>query len=508
MMRRVTGRTDRVVVVGAGFAGLAAAAHLVGRDRQVVVLERGKVPGGRAGRLMQNGHRFDTGPSVITMPDVIEDVFQAMSRSSRELLKLTELTPAYDARFADGSSLLVHRDEAQMYDAIKPFAGVRNAEGYRRLRAWLERLYRAEFDRFVAANFDSPLSLLTPQLARVAALGGFRRLDPVIAGFIDDERLRRVFTFQSLYVGQAPYDALALYAVITYMDTVAGVYFPSGGVSRLPDALAEAATDAGVKFHYDANVRTLEKIGDRVTAVITEDGRRFSCDAVVLTTEIPVSYDLMGTSPRRPVPLRAAPSAVVLHAGLNREYADVAHHTISFGAAWRKTFQQLIRDGELMSDPSLLITRPTATDPQLGPPGRDTISILAPVPNLTTAPGIDWDTMAERYADELVDLVEQRQIPGLAGAVTTRHLITPADWAEQGMVAGTPFAWSHSFSQTGPFRPGNFPSRTENVVLAGGGTVPGVGVPTALLSGRLAADRLTGPVRTAGRSRLRAGGNR
>ncbi|ADB32916.1 phytoene desaturase [Kribbella flavida DSM 17836] len=504
-MRRVTGPTDHVVVVGAGFSGLAAALQLAGRGRRVTVVERDDVPGGRAGRRQVDGHHFDTGPSVLTMPELIEETLAAVGASTTGLLRLTELDPAYDARFADGSNLLVHRDADAMAAAIEAFAGPEQAAGFRRLRRWLETLYRVEFDRFIGANFDSPLSMLSPQLAHLVALGGFRRLEPMIGRFITDERLRRVFTFQSLYVGQAPRSALALYGVITYMDTVNGVYFPAGGMSALPDALADAAEKAGVEFHYGATVDHLEGSGRRVSAVRTTDGRRFACDAVVLTTELPTTYRLLGGGPRRVVALQAAPSAVVLHAGLSQRRPELAHHTISFGDAWQSTFHQLIRTGELMKDPSLLITRPTATDPGLAPPGRDTLSILAPVPNLGTGQVRDWDRHGEAYADQLVELVEQRLAPGLGATISARALITPADWARADMVDGTPFAYAHSFRQTGPFRPGNFPRRTENVVLAGGGTVPGVGVPTALISGRLAADRVTGPVRNRNDRRTGAG---
>ncbi len=492
-MRTVNGRTDRVVVVGAGLSGLAAALHLCGRGRTVTVLERATVPGGRAGRHDIDGHHFDTGPSVLTMPGILDDTFAAAGLDRQDLVQLTELDPIYDTRFADGRSLHVHRDADAMTDAVCEFAGARDAEGYRKLRDWLQTLYRVEFNRFVASNFDSPLSMLSPQLAHLIALGGFRRLDKAIARFISDEQLRRVFTFQSLYVGESPQTALALYGLITYMDTIGGVFFPAGGVSAIPDALAQAAKTAGANIEYGATVNALERRGSRVTAVRTSDGRSYPCDAVVLTTELPVSYRLLGRTPRRPLRLRPAPSAFVVHAGLDRPLPEIAHHTLSFGAAWESTFTELIASGERMRDPSLLITRPTATDPQLGPPGRDTVSILAPVPNLDHATVPDWDRDRDQYADDLIDLVAERMAPGLREAVTVRHVITPADWARQDMVAGTPFSWSHSFAQTGPFRPGNFPRGTDNAVLAGGGTAPGVGVPTALLSGRLAADRITGP---------------
>jgi phytoene desaturase len=490
-MRTMPGRTDHVVVVGAGLAGLAAALHLAGRGREVTVLEREAVPGGRAGRLDRGGYRFDTGPSVLTMPEIVDEAFAAVGDSREARLELLPLDPAYRAEFADGTALDVHSDAEAMAEAVRVFAGPAEARGYRRLRQWLTELYRLEMDRFIAANYDSPLSLLTPALARLAAMGGFRRLDGAVGRFVRDERLRRVFTFQSLYAGLPPQRALAAYAVIAYMDTVAGVVFPRGGMRALPDALADAASGAGVRIRYGATVTHLDRTGGRVRAVHTADGHRHRADAVVLTTELPDSYRLLGRTPRRPVPLRAAPSAVVVHVGAGRRWPRTAHHTVLFGHAWRDTFRELVEDGRPMSDPSLLVTRPTATDPALAPDGADVLSVLAPAPNLRRGP-LDWDRMSGPYADLLVARVTERLMPGLSACVRERHVVTPADWARAGMIAGTPFALAHTFGQTGPFRPGNLPRWVENAVLAGGSTVPGVGVPMALLSGRLAADRVTG----------------
>jgi phytoene desaturase len=499
-MRTISGRgarTDHVVVVGAGLAGLAAALHLAGRGREVTLIERGSHPGGRAGRLNAGGYRFDTGPTVLTMPDLLAEPLAAVGEELSDRLDLVRLDPAYRAAFADGSALDVHTDADAMTDAVAAFAGPAEAAGYRRLRAWLTELYQREFSQFIAANFDSPLSLVTPNLARLAGLGAFRRLEPAIGRFIADERLRRVFSFQSLYAGESPTHALAIYAVIAYMDTVAGVYFPRGGMRAVPDALAAAAASAGVKLHYDATVTTLERSGDgdRVTAVRTASGLRVPCDAVVLATELTTAYQLLGRRPRRPLPLRPSPSAVVLHVGARRSWPGTAHHSILFGQAWHSTFENVITDGKLMSDPSLLVTRPTATDPGLAPDGTDSLYILAPVPNLDRGP-IDWDWTGSGYADELVATVADRLLPGLPDEVSVRRVVTPADWARQGLVAGTPFSYAHSFGQSGPFRPGNLPRGVANVALAGCGTVPGVGVPTALVSGRLAADRITGPGRS------------
>ncbi|WP_405439775.1 phytoene desaturase [Streptomyces niveus] len=501
-MKTLDGPTDHVVVVGAGLAGLSAALHLLGAGRAVTVVERGTRPGGRAGRVEHGGYRIDTGPTVLTMPDLVDEAFAAVGDTLADRLDLVPLHPAYRARFADGSALDVHTGADAMAAEVERFAGAREAYGYRRLRHWLEKLYAVQMRRFIDANFDSPLELLHPDLVRLAALGGFGRLDARIGSFISDERLRRVFSFQALYAGIPPAKALAAYAVIAYMDTVAGVYFPRGGMHALPQAMADAAADAGADFRYGHDVSRLERsaggTGDRITAVVTgrgEDQVRIPCDAVVLTPDLPVTYRLLGRLPHRPVPLRFSPSAVILHAGTDRTWPGLGHHTISFGRAWKGTFRELTHTGSLMSDPSLLITRPTATDPSLAPPGRHLHYILAPCPNTRIGPGVqEWADLGPRYRDSLLTELERRGLDGLAAAVDEQCLVTPADWAAQGHAAGTPFSAAHTFAQTGPFRPRNLVRGTTNAVLAGCGTTPGVGVPTVLISGKLAAARVTGGV--------------
>ncbi|MEV0707758.1 phytoene desaturase family protein [Nocardia aurea] len=494
-MRVVERNAEHVVVVGAGLAGLSAAMHLAGRGRAVTVVERASVPGGRMGRLDVDGYRIDTGPTVLTMPDLIDDVFSAVGERTADRLDLMPVAPAYRAHYADGRTLDVHSDRDTMLRSVAEFAGPGQADGYRRLRDWLTRLYHVEFDRFIATNFDSPLSMLTPDLARLTALGGFRGWDRRIAEFVTDPDLRRIFTFQSLYAGVAPDKALAIYAVIAYMDTMAGVYFPRGGMRALPDALAAAAEAAGVRFRYDTTVTSLVREGSSVRAVHTDHDERIDCDAVVLTTERHRAYALLGHRSRRPFPVRAAPSAVVLHVGCDRGSLDLPHHSLLFGAAWESTFREIIRDGRVMSDPSLLVTRPTASDPTLAPEGRELLYILAPAPNLERGE-IDWPNFAAEYAERILATIGQRLGTAALADPEILRVVTPADWAAQDMLAGSPFALAHTLSQTGPFRPANMIRGIDNAVLAGGSTVPGVGIPPVLISGRLAADRVTGPVHT------------
>jgi len=491
-VRKVTGSTDRVVVVGAGLGGLACALHLAAAGRQVTVIEREAVPGGRAGRLSVDGYDFDTGPTVLTMPELIAEPLAAVGEKLSDWLELTPLSPAYRAFYPDGSTLDVKTDTVQMAAEISRVCGPREADGYLRFVEFARDLWRLERNNFIDRNLDTPLDLMNVSLLKLLGMGGFRRLQSKINQYFRDPRTQRVFSFQAMYAGLAPHDALAIYAVIAYLDSVAGVFYPKGGMHAVPKAMAGAAEKHGVRFRYETTVARVETTNGRATAVITEGSERIPADVVVLNPDLPIAYrDLLPES-RRHRKLKYSPSCVVLHIGSSRSYSKTAHHNIHFGTAWKGTFDEVIRQGLLMSDPSLLVTNPSHTDPSVAPAGRQTYYVLAPTPNLDVAP-LDWSGgLGRRYADELTGVLEQRGYLGFRDGIEVERVVTPDDWAAQGMAAGTPFASSHTFTQTGPFRPGNLHPTLPNVVFTGSGTQPGVGVPMVLISGKLAATRITG----------------
>ena len=456
-MRTVAGPTDSVVVVGAGLGGLSAALHLAGAGRHVTVLERAPLPGGRAGMLRDHGYIFDTGPTVLTMPELVQQAFEAVGEDLQDWLTLHRLDPAYRARFADGSSLDVHTDVDAMSEEIAATCGPQDAAGYRRFVAYLHELFALEMPHFIDRNLDSPLQLAGRPLLRLLRAGGFRRLDTKVAQFFADPRLRRVFSFQSMYAGLAPSQALALYAVITYMDCVRGVWFPEGGMHAVPRALAGAAAAHGVSFRHHVTVTAIEIAGNRARAVITEDGDRIPADVVVVNADLPVAMrDLLppGYTPRRVRRLRYSPSAAVLHVGSSAAYPGAAHHTVDFGAEWDRTFTELVGQGRLMSDPSFLVSTPTVTDPSLAPAGRHTYYVLFPVPNLVRG-RIDWAGEGPRYKEHMLDTLEARGFAGFRDGIECAHLVTPADWAAQGLAAGAPFAAAHTVPADRPVPAGH-----------------------------------------------------
>ena len=494
MVARVKGPTDHVVIVGAGLAGLSAALRLAGAGRKVTVLERESVPGGRNGLLKKDGYSFDTGPSVLTMPSLINDAFNCVGEDMKDWLELSPLTPLYRAFYADGSQLDVHADTNEMEAEIAKHISSSEAAGYRRYVDFVTKLYKYEMNDFIDRNIDSPLNLLTPNLARLIALGGFRRLSPKVNQFMKDPRLQKVYSFQAMYAGVSPQQALAIYAVIAYMDSVNGVFFPKGGMHAVPRALAGAAEKHGVTFKYSSTVTSIERKNGRATAVITDKGERIPCDVVVLNPDLPVAWrDLLGKQPRSVKRLKYSPSCATLLIGSSKTYDHLAHHNIHFGKSWAGVFDELIKKKTLMSDPSILVTVPSKDDPALAPAGKSSYYVLFPTPNLSA--DIDWEKIGPKYRDEMIKSLEDRGYTGFGDAIEVEQLTTPLDWKNQGMEQGAPFASAHTFFQTGPFRPKNLAKGFENIVFAGSGTQPGVGVPMVLISGRLAAERIVGPVK-------------
>ena len=491
------------MVIGAGLAGLSAAMHLAGAGRRVTVLEAASGPGGSAARvpLPASGggtYHLDTGPTVLTMPDLLADCFAALGESLSDWVTLRRLDPVYRARFADGTALAVTSDVDAMTERIRVFGGLSgaaDADGYRRYVDFVTRLYRLQMRHFIDRNLDSPLDLFGSSLARLVALRGFSRLAPTVARYFRDERLQRIFSFQALYAGVSPARALAIYAVISYMDLVEGVSYPVGGMSALPTAMEAAARKAGVEFVYDTRVSTTTWSGDRVIGLQSLDGRSWAPDAVVMTLDRPAALEVLSRSRRRsptsrPTGTQYSPSCVVLAAGLKTSWPLAAHHTMHFGHAWAQVFEDL-EAGRLMRDPSFLVSLPTVTDPALAPERSSAAYVLFPAPNLDHGHPLDWARLRGPYRELMLNAVEKAGYRGFGEAIDAEVLITPADWAGRGLGAGTPFAAAHTFAQTGPFRSPN--TLGDNVAFAGASTTPGVGVPMVLVSGRLAAERLTGP---------------
>ncbi|TWS20611.1 phytoene desaturase [Tsukamurella asaccharolytica] len=476
-------------IIGAGLSGLSAALHLIGAGHEVTVIERSRGVGGRAGTVRIGGHLVDPGASVLTMPGLVFDALAAggLGRGDAEdELDLLPVTPAYAGRFPalDGRppSVLHVPDELDEPEHM----------------AWQQGMFDAAYQRFIGgdaawASYANPRDLAA--LGRLVRLGALRSMQHQVDRRVDDPRARRMLTFQALYAGIAPSAARAVYAVISHMDVGLGVWYPRAGMGWVASVMARQVQRAGGRVLLDHEVIGLDGRRGRVTGLRARTSARvhqLPFDGVIITADAPVTDRLIaplgGRAPRR---VRLSPSAVVAHLDVDPDLQDhwptQAHHTLDFGAAWEQTFAEITATrgrGTLMSDPSFLITRPSITTGEPGP-----VSVLAPCPNLESAP-LDWDALGADYVRELLRTLEARGYRGILDAEVL-HVDTPADWARQGMSAGTPFAAAHTLRQTGPLRRPQRVPGIANAVLAGSMTHPGVGVPPALISGRLAAEALS-----------------
>jgi phytoene desaturase len=433
----------RTVVVGAGLAGLSAAIHLAAAGRDVVVVEAEAVPGGRCGTATVGAYRFDTGPSVLTMPEVVRATVGAAGEELEDWLELAPLDPIYRLTFHDGSRLDVVCGAERMAAEVERLAGPEEAARYLAFRGHLGRMAAAEWGPFIDRNYDGPADLLRPlAVARLARLGGFRRLHHLVATHLSDWRLRRAHTFQALYTGLSPFDALGIYAVVAHMDTVGGAWFPRrGGMHALPQALAGVAEKAGASFRYSTRVERVEAGGGGVTGVVLAGGERLAATDVVVTSDLPAAY----------------------------AHLLPPHH-------------------DVQPDPSLLVTHPSPRDPDAAPPGHSTLFVLEPTAN--TRSGLDWAEAGPRLRERLYGRLAGLGYGDLRRDSEVEVVVDPPAWEAQGLTAGTPFSLDHRFTQTAWLRPRNVSAAVPGLVFAGMGTTPGVGVPMVLVSGRLAAERV------------------
>lgn len=481
----------RVGVIGAGLGGLAAAAHLVASGHRVSVFERADGPGGRARATVEQGFRLDLGPTVVTMPELIGAAFEALGTGLEREVEISRLDPMYRAVFADGSEFRVRPGREAMTAEVREFAGPREAANFSAFADWLADLYAVEMPHLIDTQWDSLRSIPTKwrPLLRLARTSGFRRLDGVVASFLEDPRLQRVFTVSAVRAGVTPHEALGLHAVASYMDSIAGVYEVRGGAMAIAEALARRLTHRGVQFSYDSAVTRIRRNGDGAVAGIEIGGdERVDFDAVVCNADLPLAYQtLLDVRPPRAARTgRFSHSCVVWSAGVRgRVGAGVEHHNIHFGLEWDDSLAAL-RSGKRMPDPLTFVSVASRTDPTAAPSGGSTLFAAEPVPNLRGR--VDWSSESAQHASALRERVGALGYP--IDDVVVDRFVDPLVWRSVGLERGTPFSLAHTPRQTGPFRPRNADKRVPGLVFVGGGTVPGVGVPMVMLSGRLAAERV------------------
>ncbi len=483
------GRT-RTVVIGSGFGGLAAALRARALGHQVTILERLDQPGGRARVFRRDGFTFDAGPTVITAPELLDELWALFGESRADHVSLLPVEPWYRIRFHDGRHFDYGGPLEEMAAKVAAFSPADEA-GFRRLAERTRRLYEVGYLQLGAVPFHRPGTMLraVPSLLR---LGGWRSLHALVSRYLADESLRRVFTLQTLLIGGHPYRSPALYALIQHLEREGGVWFARGGTTAIITQLAALARRHGIVLRTDSTVSRVLTADGRASGVRLQDGSTVPADVVIANADAPAVYaDLLPSrlrrrwSDRRLRRLQPSMGLFVLYFGTTRRYEDTAHHTIILGRRYRELLDDVFgTTAGLPDDPSLYLHRPTATDPSLAPPGQDAFYVLAPVPNLR-AP-IEWERGRRVMRDRVVAMLSARELPGLEGCIVSESVLTPVEFARDYLSRdGTGFSVAPTLRQSAFFRFHNRCGDVPGLYLVGAGTHPGAGVPGVLTSAKV-----------------------
>ncbi|KST57344.1 phytoene dehydrogenase [Methylobacterium sp. GXS13] len=485
--RQATDRRPHAVVVGSGFGGLAAAVRLGARGYRVTVLERLEQPGGRARVHRQDGFTFDAGPTIVTAPQLFEELWQLAGRRLSDDVALVPIDPFYRIRFADGETFEYSGDPERMRAEVARFAPD-DVAGYDRFMDHSRAVCRIGFEQLGHVPFGSVGSMLkiAPDLLR---LSGHRSVHAVVARFIRDERLRTVFSFHPLLIGGNPFRASAIYCLIADLERRWGVHFAMGGTGKLVDGLVRLIRSQNGRVRLGVDVDRIRVENGTATGVELAGGETIAADLVVSNADSAVTHARLLPKPRRwsSGRLKRARSSMglfVWYFGTKRRYPDVAHHMILLGPRYRGLLADIFDKKVLAEDASLYLHRPTATDPSLAPPGCDAFYVLAPVPNL--AGGQDWGALAEPYRRRIAEMLESSVLPGLSDAIVTSKVTTPQEFQDDFQsYRGSGFGLEPVLTQSAWFRPHNRSGDVRNLYLVGAGTHPGAGLPGVLSSARI-----------------------
>ena len=470
----------KAVVIGAGLGGLAAALRLQGAGHDVVVLEQRDQPGGRAYRLQDQGFTWDTGPSLITMPWVLEETFAAGGLDLASEVELVALDPFYRIHWAgEDRHLDFVSDRARMRDAIARFS-VADAG---RFDGFLERL-RPIYEEGILGAGRRPfmrardLAAFTPRMMQLGAMLPLWRL---VASSFEHPRVREAFSFHSLFIGGDPFRVPAIYGALVYLQFLDGVWYSRGGVYSLVEAMARP-----LDVRCGERVERVEHRAGRVTGVVTAGGERYEADAVVSNADVLRTHELVGRRPARR-PLKPTMSCFMLYLGTDRPVPRLEHHTLLVGRGYRRFIADVTRRGRLPETFSTYLHAPARSDSDMAPAGGDSLAVLLPVPNLRAK--IDWAEEGDRLREGLIEDFEQTfGLSGLRASVQVEHRMDPTDFArELGAVDGNAFAVEPTLHQSAWFRPANRDRRLRGLYQVGGGTHPGAGIPGVLLGAEITA---------------------
>lgn len=484
---------SKVIVIGGGFGGMAAALRARAKGYQVTLLDRCPRLGGRAQVFEKDGFRHDAGPTVLTAPFLFEELFNLFGRKMSDAIELVPMDPWYRFEFADGEHFDYGGSLEQTLAEIERISPP-DVAGYQQLLKDSRGLYDIGFTQLSDAPFHS-VGFMLRQVPHLIRLGAWRTVWQMVSRRLQSEHLRQAFSIQPLLVGGNPFDTTSIYGLIHFLESAHGVFFAKGGTGALVDALAGLMDDVGIEVELDTTVENIVVDKGKVTGVRLDDGSSRDCDALISNADPAHLYQqlLPARNSRLSARLKArhakkSMGLFVLFFGADRQYPNVAHHTIWMGPRYRELLADIFDRKILAEDFSIYLHRPTATDASFAPAGCDSFYALVPVPNLEA--DIDWSVEGPKLQQRVVQALSRTILPGLEQHIRGDFFMTPEDFESRYLSPqGAGFSIAPIFRQSAWFRFHNRAEGPSNMYLVGAGTHPGAGLPGVLCSAKVL-DRL------------------
>jgi phytoene desaturase len=488
-MKHMPAKRPHAVVIGSGLGGLAAGVRLGARGFRVSVFEKLESPGGRALQFTQDGFTFDAGPTIITAPFLLEELWTLAGRKLSDDIEIKSLDPFYAIRFNDGSVWTCSADPERMRAEVMKISPS-DLQGYENFMRESEAIYKTGFEELGHVPFGSiaDMAKIVPDLVR---LGAWRSVYGHVAKHIRNEKLRMALSFHPLFIGGNPFRATAVYSLIAFLERRFGVHCAIGGTGAVVRGLVKLIEGQGGAVTCNAAVEEILVENGQTQGVKLADGRTIRADIVVSNADSAETYrKLINGAPRRRWTdaklkrARYSMSLFVWYFGTKRQFPNVRHHTIVMGPRYRELIDDIFERKLLADDMSLYLHRPTASDPSLAPPGCDSFYVLSPVPNQDS--GIDWVKEAPLYRARIAKRLSETELPGFEADIVTERLMTPIDFEQRlSSYKGAAFGLEPVLTQSAWFRPHNRSEEVRNLFLVGAGTHPGAGLPGVISSARI-----------------------
>lgn len=488
-------KRPRAIVIGAGVGGLTAALMLQHRGYQVELHERLREPGGRCGRVQLGEFQLDLGPTILLMPHVLEQTFAAVGLKLSDFLTLQRCDPSYRIHYPDGSAFAPTSELTRMRSELERL----EPGSFARYLSFMERAreqHDVALEQFVGRHFDSYAQFFAPRTLRTALrIGAHRSVAAQVSSAFTDPRLQQAFSFQTMYLGVSPYEAPAVFSLLPYTELAHGIWFPHGGLYAIPLALERAAKKLGVAFRYQSPVARIDVADGRATGITLQGGERIEAEVVLCNADyawasehlLPQPYAAART--KKLSKARFTSSGYMLYWGLKRKASGLAHHNVFFGNGYQQSFADLFTRRRVPDDVSFYVNAPTRTDPSLAPQGHDALYVLVPVPH--RHPSIDWRVEGPRVRAKVLARLAAEGYPDLERDLVAERIVTPDDWETQlNLKHGSAFGLAQNLFQVGPFRPKVYDAELKDLYYCGASVQPGTGIPTVMVSARLAVEAI------------------